>query len=795
MLQSLRRSKTPGETILSSLGARSGALRTSTTAAAAANSSSASCVDTSNHCLVGREERTGSGTECAPLLCSPAYKDLCVPLMEDHLSISRSPLQRYEQQQQQSRTRRRALARASNSEPRSLLRSSSDKCLYRTRSAVGAPVPSRDELWQQPDSPAAAAAAAAAVDGVEGGKSVALLVGPSPAAEGSLDEKRLLGGCQLSLEGASELLCCALPRGDSSSIAVSLQQPLLSMPFSVASECGDSASPTTSLPASHTASQLAARGAGGAAWGLRERMRACATWFSGRNNAQEDARAEREEGSTGFGWSSVRLGDSLFAAAGSRGGGTISSSPLPSRSYLGDRASSDRPQFGRQSSLSLLASLPQRPRKFSVVEISGGCCHRREVQTPELLRMVHLHNKKQELSDTKVGALKLRDLRQVVSPSGDGRPSIEVRRNCILVNMPNIRCILLYSKVLLLPPNRLSPFAEAAARGHKSSRSIQLSDTGLVEDEGNCTESLDQQYEMLISKLLHLSDLKRSGPAEFAALEALLVHVCDALIAELAPLKAAADRLLQYFHEQPSSTRRLRQISELKRRLNSSKEKACGVERAIRELLNEEEDMLRLEVSKFWGHDELWDNPPKTPEAEDAEILLECYEQEVEAIYQANTHCLYRCLCLGLLPRRLFLFVSLLIVMPLRLPFRVRSGLLGWLPLAWLVFTFAVVSPCLSASLTAQVIVRTEDALDDALQLMELHLASTRNAFLKMEIALDIVSAFFGFIAAAAGIFGMNIRSGWEDKVNIFWGVLTASSVASLAVLASVYYWFKRQKL
>lgn len=90
---------------------------------------------------------------------------------------------------------------------------------------------------------------------------------------------------------------------------------------------------------------------------------------------------------------------------------------------------------------------------------------------------------------------------------------------------------------------------------------------------------------------------------------------------------------------------------------------------------------------------------------------------------------------------------------------------------------------------------RTEDALDDALQLMELHLASTRNAFLKMEIALDIISAFFAFIAAAAGVFGMNIRSGWEERERIFWGAFTAFSIASIVVLAGVYLWFRRQKL
>lgn len=97
--------------------------------------------------------------------------------------------------------------------------------------------------------------------------------------------------------------------------------------------------------------------------------------------------------------------------------------------------------------------------------------------------------------------------------------------------------------------------------------------------------------------------------------------------------------------------------------------------------------------------------------------------------------------------------------------------------------------------MVAQVIVRTEDALDDALQLMELHLASTRNAFLKTEIALDILSAFFGFIAALAGLFGMNIRNGWEDRESVFWSFFVSVAIASLGALGGVYFWFRRQKL
>ncbi|OEH75347.1 kringle domain-containing protein [Cyclospora cayetanensis] len=510
----------------------------------------------------------------------------------------------------------------------------------------------------------------------------------------------------------------------SSHTTSSLEQPLLG---GSGSETPDTRQP---LAACTNESSVSSRGS------VRERLLACRKWIFGRE-AGADSEFARLRFPERSGW----VLQNSFGGLPSR----VNSSSLPSRVF--GEGSQDRRE-GRLPSLSVLGSIPQRPRKFGVVEISGGSCHRRDVQTPELLRMVHLHNKKGELLDTRVGALKLRDLRQVVSSSGDGRPSIEVRRNCILVNMPTIRCIILYQRILLLPPNKPFPRVGASAVGgpsnalitnsrvSRTARSFQLSEAATGDDDGSSAaeEAGDQQYDMLVSKLVHLSELKRSGPAEFAALEALLVHAslcvsgsppvstlaiflsdafsarlfapcehmldafvaCDSLIADLTPLKDAADCVLHYFHEQPSSTRRLRQVSELKRRLCSTKERACGVQRAIRELLNEEEDLSRLELSRFWGCDELWDAPPKTANAEDAEILLECYEQEVEAIYQ--------------------------------------------------------------------VIVRTEDALDDALQLMELHLASTRNAFLKTEIALDILSVFFGFVAAVAGLFGMNIRNGLEDK-------------------------------
>eukprot|EP00070_Physeter_catodon_P037304 XP_028344198.1 uncharacterized protein LOC114486114 isoform X2 [Physeter catodon] len=217
----------------------------------------------------------------------------------------------------------------------------------------------------------------------------------------------------------------------------------------------------------------------------------------------------------------------------------------------------------------------------------------------------------------------------------------------------------------------------------------------------------------------------------FAAASPTVAHlVCDGLTAELEPIAEAAANVLRVIHEQPSSTRKLRKVGDLRRRLDSIKSEARGADDALRSLLDSEDHLRRLEVSRFWGGENVsaeWLRPSRSANSEDIEILLESYEQELDALLKG--------------------------------------------------------------------IVRTEEALGDALQLMELHLASIRNAFLKSEIALDVVGVLFGGIAAFAGVSGMNIKSGWEDKQNTFWILAGSLCFLSCVTCCLVYVWFRRQKL
>ncbi|KAF4644701.1 CorA family Mg2+ transporter protein [Toxoplasma gondii] len=506
--------------------------------------------------------------------------------------------------------------------------------------------------------------------------------------------------------------------------------------------------------------------------------------------------------------------------------------------------------------------------------------------------LVHSHNRRGVVEDAAVGALKLRDLRQVIGRCAAQRPSVELRRNCVLVNLPYVKCILLCSRILLLssdtesapnhPPSSLhashgspkffsfsrvfsqaplgsaSPFAShpSSSSSHSFFRPPALrpreSASSLLEEDGawsvrarhrcgaqgsatavggegtpavaeeplllaereegrreeqakrrgrgggvreqrqgktarrcgeneaaneggdnrereeqarsrsrrewteDCLawtpkledetvssaespaeecgffwgEEKDENEHKLLTKLVRLSAASGDagdGPFEFVALEAILVHVCDALKSELEPISLASTNLLRFIHEQPSSTRKLRKVGDLRRRLGCVRDKARGIDQALRELLDSEDDLRRLQVSRFWEHEKEWERPSRNAHAEEVEILLECYQQEIDALLQS--------------------------------------------------------------------ILRRDEALDDALQLMELHLASIRNAFLKSELALDIIGVLFSGIAAFAGLFGMNIRSGWEEEENAFWAISLVVAVLSLATVVLVYIWFKRQKL
>lgn len=357
-----------------------------------------------------------------------------------------------------------------------------------------------------------------------------------------------------------------------------------------------------------------------------------------------------------------------------------------------------------------------RQRHLVVLEISGGRTKRHFVQTPELLRLVHAHNSEGRVNEGEAGSLKLRDLRQICSQGLDGghRASIELRRNCILFNLVGVRCIIMHEKVILIPKGC----------GNTSSRH----GFPLCDEERFGLSCVDLEEDALVQKLVKVTEIRHaSGHFEFAVLESLLVEVCSYLNDELSPILEEADQIRNITVGRLSSALRLHEIGEFKRKLDSVCDKLKGAAQAIQELLDNEEDLRRLELTRFWLSPLEWEHPHDTPASEDAEMLLECYEQELEGMLRQAT--------------------------------------------------------------------RIDESLDDSLQIVQLHLASIRNAFLKSELGLDVVGTVVGCVGAIAGIFGMNIPNGWEQNNNVFWPMTQIMLLICALTAVLVVIMFKRVQL
>ncbi|KAH7649049.1 family mitochondrial membrane with 2 transmembrane domains at C-terminus [Cryptosporidium bovis] len=363
----------------------------------------------------------------------------------------------------------------------------------------------------------------------------------------------------------------------------------------------------------------------------------------------------------------------------------------------------------------------QKQRKIPVVCIKDGMITQNYMQTAELLRKVHMHNVKQILEEKATGALTLRDLRQVVSLHGFERPSIEIRRNCILVNMPGVRCLILHDKVYYLPRKPISVICgnDGAENGKYTRYNItDYHDHCIIEKlvliTNNNVDKKDDYSENgndLNSKGINLDLDSNTGnkekeqykaPLELNALEVCLVQVCTQLWDNYYKIYNTAQNFLTHIENNPTSTQKVHEINDLRKMLDSLRDRIKGVYEAIKEILDDDDLLVRIEISKFWKQPQNWDNIAILESSFfDSEILLECYEQEVEGLIRTVNR------------------------------------------------------------LNAQ--------LDDAIEIMQIHLATIRNNFLKGEISLDIVGVCVGFVSAIASIFGMNIQSGLEKNIGIFW--------------------------
>eukprot|EP01053_Blabericola_migrator_P013394 Blabericola_migrator_1__13393@NODE_955_length_5901_cov_91_229345_g663_i0_p3_GENE_NODE_955_length_5901_cov_91_229345_g663_i0NODE_955_length_5901_cov_91_229345_g663_i0_p3_ORF_typecomplete_len318_score51_33CorA/PF01544_18/3_9e11BLUF/PF04940_12/0_34BLUF/PF04940_12/8_7e03FlaC_arch/PF05377_11/6_5e02FlaC_arch/PF05377_11/3_3e02FlaC_arch/PF05377_11/2_3_NODE_955_length_5901_cov_91_229345_g663_i013902343 len=239
----------------------------------------------------------------------------------------------------------------------------------------------------------------------------------------------------------------------------------------------------------------------------------------------------------------------------------------------------------------------------------------------------------------------LRDLRQILSSGpASQRPSIEPRRSCILVNMPAIKALILRHQVFLIarqpvesvgrlstgPADERFRFFRFSGKSRPNLRQL-ANDSETVSQKSKEVYTDDIASQAIVQKLMRLSDMQ-AVTFEFLALEAILFEVISCMADALEPMEHLAERIQNAKSHTLSSTTALHEIKDAKKFLQEIEGHAKGISRSLEEILEDEEDIRRLEISRFWDRPEEWDAPTDSPGAEDVEILLESYQQDIESL-------------------------------------------------------------------------------------------------------------------------------------------------------------------
>eukprot|EP00914_Ancora_sagittata_P006801 GHVO01013603.1.p1 GENE.GHVO01013603.1~~GHVO01013603.1.p1 ORF type:complete len:241 (+),score=44.60 GHVO01013603.1:256-978(+) len=208
---------------------------------------------------------------------------------------------------------------------------------------------------------------------------------------------------------------------------------------------------------------------------------------------------------------------------------------------------------------------------------------------------------------------------------------VYILANTSKYDINNSQCSTLNDAIRVPCSKYLEGYAESSPwRGGASSEKRRRKYTEDGDDE-HIFSALTESERTVIRKIAKLSAAEHhSTPFEYSVIELVIAEVCEQLIAEATPIGDLIRRTL----ESPDrlSTPMLHSVSHLKRRIDTVMDNVVGVLKAITEVLECEEDLRRLELSKFVTVREDWDNPPDTANTEDMEMLLECYVQEGPSI-------------------------------------------------------------------------------------------------------------------------------------------------------------------
>ncbi|EUD66410.1 hypothetical protein C922_03044 [Plasmodium inui San Antonio 1] len=355
-------------------------------------------------------------------------------------------------------------------------------------------------------------------------------------------------------------------------------------------------------------------------------------------------------------------------------------------------------KYGKNDDFKVRIKCFNKYLKHYVHKISNGETVQYSLQTHELLKIVH-QIKGENTPINSSGLAQYRDIRQLLSSNSNTRFDISPKRNCVLINLPYRKCIIFKDFLLYIPTFTNSPIPEVAEK-----------------EERMC------KYFIENAKVISL--IKDSLPFEILILEAIFVDICEELKNEIEPVICEAEKLFEIISNNLSIYKCINKLTEMRRKLKIIDEKVQSVYKAIHAVLNNDQDVRRLEVSYFGDKPELWEKCDPTPNNEDTEMLLEYYSHEIDEFLK--------------------------------------------------------------------IIHRTDESLDDVLQMVELNLDDARNNVLKLELGLKIYGIIITVVGTVAAIFGMNLKNGFESDQYVFWTLAFSLMLITVFCLFYVIVSFKR---
>ena len=264
-------------------------------------------------------------------------------------------------------------------------------------------------------------------------------------------------------------------------------------------------------------------------------------------------------------------------------------------------------QFSLPSVSELEHTLVEKQSELLVLEMfADGQSTRRQMRRGDLFayvsEAVHQVTRVDEQVDAARRAPKLhaRDIRKLDSSFTDAaEPSILARRHAILINIDPIRVIILRDRFLLLLP----------------------------EGKEFVITMMQDQFRLATPVL----DSDHDFPFEFRALEAVLETIIRLIDHDYRVLEPKVLHTLHELREKITKSKELDDLRRMKNDVDTFASKASGIQRAIMAVLESDEDLALLNLSRLWDEPALLSMLDKC-EHEDAEILMETYLQEINRV-------------------------------------------------------------------------------------------------------------------------------------------------------------------